>query len=61
MSDPKADFRQAQHLVHQAETLAKRHLDPYLYAQTLEDFDHLIRDLDVLANEGAIKALPKSN
>ena len=55
----KSDFRKAQHLVHQAETLIKRHLDAYLYAQTFEDLDHLIHDLDVLANEGATQPTTK--
>lgn len=55
----KADFRYAQRLVHRAEKLTKRHLDPRLYAQTFEDFDYLIKTLDQLATEGAIQPTTK--
>lgn len=45
----KADLRHAQHLVHQAETLAKHRLDPDTFSMIAQDFDRLIRTLDELA------------
>lgn len=49
-------LRQAYHLLHQSETLARNTLDPATFEFLREDFDRLIRQLDELAKVELILA-----
>lgn len=57
----KEDFHYAIDHISHAQKLTRRHVDPHLYAALLEDFDRLIRDLWVLANEGPNQPTKKDN